>query len=109
MALDDLAHLMAPEQVVMCEGRPTDGSNPSKAEFDAKCYRAIFAAEYPDTDFFSVGNPSEVRTARLGVGAAIQTLRSGTTVLRVIDGDDRSEEEFKSSRTQVFAFSVVVI
>ena len=51
VALDDLADLVAPERVVLCEGRPTQGGNPARAEFDARCYRRIFSAEYPLVDF----------------------------------------------------------
>src|SRR5581483_4226772 len=38
VALDDLAKLIAPKRVVLCEGRPA-GTNTSRAEFDARCYR----------------------------------------------------------------------
>lgn len=93
VALDDLANLVAPQKVVLCEGRPTGAKDSAKAEFDAKCYRIIFSNEYPDTDFISVGNEADVRTDKIQVGRAIQTLIAGTTVLRVVDRDDRSPQE----------------
>jgi hypothetical protein len=95
VALADLAGLIAPRQVVLCEGRPADYADPAKAEFDAKCYRVIFSREYPDTDFISVGNVADVRSDRLQVGRTIQTLITGTTVLRVVDRDDRSPQEIQ--------------
>jgi len=58
VALDDLANLVAPGQVILCEGSaksPGDG-------FDASCYAAIFGAAFPDTDFMSIG--SSVRLFR---------------------------------------------
>jgi predicted ATPase len=93
IALDDLAQLVAPRRVVLCEGKAADPAMSSKAEFDAKCYRVVFAAEFPDTDFLSVGNEADVRSDRLGVGRAIQTLVAGTQVTRLIDRDDRSPVE----------------
>ncbi|MBL8205291.1 MAG: AAA family ATPase [Blastocatellia bacterium] len=93
IALDDLAHLIAPKRIVLCEGRPLSSQNNAKAELDAKCYRIIFENEYPDTDFLSVGNSSDVQSDRLELGKAIQTLVSGTSLIRVIDQDDRSPEE----------------
>jgi hypothetical protein len=65
----------------------------SKAEFDAQCYRSIFSSEFADTDFLSVGNEADVRSDRLGVGHAIQTLVAGTHVVRLVDRADRSTRE----------------
>lgn len=93
VALDDLAELVAPSRVFLCEGRPDTGQRAGRAEFDAKCYRIIFEQEYPDTDFISVGNESDVRTDRLGVGNAIQALIRGTMLVRLVDRDDRSPQE----------------
>jgi predicted ATPase len=93
VALDDLADLVAPARVVLCEGRPLSQANAAKAEFDASCYRRIFADEFPDTDFISVGNSADVQTDRLEVGKTINALVSGTQVIRVIDRDDRSSAE----------------
>lgn len=93
VALGDLAHLMAPERVVLCEGRtPRDGDD-GKAEFDADCYRRIFSMEFPDTDFLSAGNSRDVSQDRLEAGKAIQTIASGTTLIRLIDRDLLNTEE----------------
>lgn len=93
VALGDLAELIAPECVVLCEGRPAGPLNAAKAEFDARCYRRIFAREFPLTDFVSVGNASDVANDRVELGRTIQTLVSGTRVLRVVDRDMRSPQE----------------
>lgn len=87
VALGDLAALVAPQHVVLCEGRPTKGPDDSRGEFDAACYRCIFAAEFPEVDFLSVGNSSDVQDNRLEAGRAIQTVASGTRTTRVIDRD----------------------
>jgi len=95
VALGDLASLVAPEQVVLCEGRPSKGGNDRKAAFDAACYGLIFRDEFPNTDFLSVGNSHDVGQDRLEFGGAIQALTSGTQVIRLIDRDMRSPEEVK--------------
>jgi predicted ATPase len=91
-ALGDLAGLVGPARVVLCEGKPVEG-NTSRAEFDARCFRRIFGNEMSDTEFLSVGNSRDVETDQLRLGAAITTLFSGTTVLRVVDRDHRSDQE----------------
>lgn len=94
VAMGDLAALVAPEVVVLCEGRPVSaGGRTTRSEFDARCYRSIFATEFPNTDFISLGNSDDVRNDKLEIGRRIQALASGTRVLRVTDRDLLNEEE----------------
>lgn len=94
VALDNVADLVAPAQVVLCEGPPPGApGRAGKAEFDAACYRTIFATEYADTDFLAVGNNLDVESDRLAAGRAIQTIVSGTRIVRVIDRDERTPAE----------------
>lgn len=93
VALGDLALLVAPDHVVLCEGRPAHSTNDKKAAFDAQCYTRIFSTEYPNTDFISVGNSHDAGQDRLELGSAIKTLASGTQVTRLIDRDLRSPPE----------------
>ncbi|NOV99393.1 AAA family ATPase [Isoptericola chiayiensis] len=93
VALGDLAQLMAPERVVLCEGRPPASATDGRAEFDAACYRKIFSKEFPETDFISAGNSTDVSQDRLEAGRAIQTIASGTELVRLVDRDLLSEEE----------------
>lgn len=97
VALDDMAKLVAPEQIVLCEGRPLGAGDSGRAEFDARCYRIIFALEFPDTDFISVGNSTDVYSDRLEIGKAIQTIAAGTKITRVIDRDGRSSTEISDA------------
>jgi predicted ATPase len=92
VAMGDLANLVAPRRVVLCEGKPVQG-NTARGEFDARCYREIFGDAMPDTDFISVGNEFEVQSDKLEVGRAIQTIVSGTNVVRVVDRDLKSDQE----------------
>lgn len=100
VALGELASLMAPEHVVLCEGRPPRDADDRRAEFDASCYRTIFASEFPNTDFLSVGNSHDVRDDRLEAGRAIQTIASGTRTTRLIDRDLLSEQEVADAESQ---------
>lgn len=100
VALGDVADLVAPRQVVLCEGRPASVQDRGKAEFDARCYRTIFAHEYPDAGFISVGNEAEVRQDTVKLGPTIEALISGTTVIRVVDQDDRSQQEIADLRAE---------
>jgi predicted ATPase len=89
-SLGDVAELVAPDRLVLCEGQPSTGD---RAEFDAKCLRKIFGASVPDVEFVAVGNDRQVIGDSAGVGQAVGTLVSGTTVIKLVDRDDRSESE----------------
>lgn len=96
VALDDMATLVAPTKVVMCEGSG-DG-------FDARCYRVIFATEVPDVDFISVGNSADTQNDKIGLTSALQTIAEGTTVIRLRDRDlatDAEVERWRASGTAV--------
>src|ERR1700687_411381 len=95
VALGDLANLVAPREMVLCEGSAKgDG-------FDAACYGTIFESEFPDTDFMSVGNASDVVEPDGPASAAVQTISPGTSVVRLIDRDDRNEAELAALRNRV--------
>ena len=93
VALDDLADLVAPRRLVLCEGRTAVEGQTTAPGFDAECYATIFGAEYPDTAFVSVGNQHDVQADRLGLGRAVELLVPGVRVIRLIDRDDRSPAE----------------
>ena len=100
VALDDLAALVAPREVVICEGNPL-GPAPSKnAEHDAKCLETIFATEYPDVKFLSAGSSKEITGDRLNLLSMLQKLVSGTTVKRLIDRDDHALEDVASFKNK---------
>jgi predicted ATPase len=99
VALDDLASLVAPSCVVVCEGNAV-GTPGRNTEHDARCYNQIFEADFPDTKFISVGNSEDVQSDRLGIVAGIRALVSGCKVIRLIDGDDHSEEDVKRFNQQ---------
>ena len=93
VAIGDLAALVAPSTIALCEGAPPSTSSVTHHSIDAKCYRTIFASEFPDADFVSVGNDQDVISDRLGLAVSLRQLLSETRIIRVVDGDDRGPTE----------------
>ena len=93
VALDDLAALVAPEQIVICEGEPVKDQPVRNHSFDAKCYNQIFENEFPETRFVSMGNHHQIIDDQHGLAATLQLLLGGLKIIRLIDRDDRTNEE----------------
>ncbi len=98
VALGDLAALVAPGTVVICEGQPQGTPGARHPEVDARCYRAIFAGEFPDAEFVSLGNDNDVLNDRIGLAESLEQLMSAVTVIRVLDRDDRGSQETAAAR-----------
>lgn len=81
IALDDLAKLVAPENVVVCE------SNPTK-QFDADCYNKIFGDEYPNFLFVSAGGKTELDEAAILLRATLKNIN----ILTLQDRDGMTNE-----------------
>ena len=91
VALDDLATLVAPSRVVICEGQPQTQNPVNNHSHDARCYERIFETEFPETRFVSMGNDREVLGDRHGLAQALLSLVDGLEVVRLIDRDDRTD------------------
>ena len=90
VALDDLADLVAPRLLVVCEGTP-QGVTPGKnADHDARCYRSIFGEHEPEVAFVSGGNSHDVAGDRMSFATSLPTILKGTEVRRLIDRDDHA-------------------
>jgi len=102
VSIGDLSSLLAPDQVVLCEGKPVSGNSrrDKKAEFDARCYRQIFAGDYSTTDWISVGNNDDAQRDFVGIGSEAFTLTPGTRVIRLIDRDLRTSIEIAELEKQ---------
>lgn len=96
IALDDLAGYVTPEQVVLCEGGRLAGGK----DFDAECYNVIFQVDEPQTMFFGAGNVDDIRNDPRGVQRLITALAPDVVIARVIDRDDRTDEEIRELRSQ---------
>lgn len=93
VALDDLADLVAPRLVVVCEGTPKVAGGGRNADYDATCYNAIFADELPDVQFLSGGNSHDVKGDRLGFIAALPSVAPGIRVRHLLYLDGHAPEE----------------
>ena len=100
IALDDVAELVAPKRVVICEGEPITSSARRNQSLDADCYTSIFGEEFSDTEFVSMGNDQQVLDDNRGLAEALYKLIPSIDVVRLIDRDDRSEGEVEEARTQ---------
>ncbi len=88
VAVDELADLIAPQNVVICEGSKTQADK----GFDAECYNLIFADTHSDTLFVSYGSSSEVENSQ-SLMSVLGAIAKGITVWRVIDRDDMDPGE----------------
>ena len=88
VALDDLADLIAPTNVVICEGSKSQADK----GFDAECYNYLFADTHSDTLFVSYGSSGEVENSQ-SLMSILGAIAKGITVWRVIDRDDMDTDE----------------
>ena len=84
VALDDLAGLLAPSVLVVCEGSSSGRFN----DWDARIYRQIFRHLHQTVDFVSGGGKSELGTA----AAIAAVIAPGTRILKLRDRDGLPEE-----------------
>ncbi len=95
VALDDLAALVAPKRVFVCEGKP-DAPTRSKQSFDAAILNRIFGDAYPTIEFVSAGGTTQLRP----VADSMTTVLKQTEVLRVIDRDSRTDESIAALKVE---------
>ena len=86
VALDDLADLITPEHIVVCEGADTKADK----GFDAACYNDLFSEAHPDTLFVSHGNANEVVKSESLI-AVLRAVSRGAAISRVIDRDEMTD------------------
>ena len=100
VALGDLAALVAPSQVVICEGEPLTTKPVGNHSHDAKCYERIFADEFPETKFVSMGSDRQIIGDKRGLAEALRLLIGGLKVVRLIDRDDRTDGKISELRKE---------
>ena len=92
ISLDDHATLMSPRTIIFCEGTIKGRKH---KDFDAKCYETIFKSKRPDVMFYSLGSCNDIESEKNAVVEFISRLSPNSNVIRLIDRDDRSEEEIE--------------
>ena len=90
VALGDLAELVAPGQVVICEGEPLTNPPVKNHSLDARCYESIFEDEFPETEFISMGSDQQIVGDKRGLAEALRKLIGAVSIVRLIDRDDHS-------------------
>lgn len=85
VALDDLAGLLAPEVLIICEGAQ---ESDRVHVWDERVYRQIFRDLYQEVEFKSSGGKTELDQA----AAIAAVLAPGTRVLKLRDRDDLTSE-----------------
>lgn len=93
VSLGDLVSLLAPKRVFLCEGQKREQGARRNVDFDSRCYNKIFAKEFPDVQFVSVGGCNDVESNAKMAKAILQECVSGVEVKTVFDCDDRSTDE----------------
>ena len=87
VVLDDLATLIAPNRIVLCEGKHGEDG------LDAQCYNTIFARGFPDTLFVSTGGKGEGQY----YSAVIKAIVKAEVVL-LRDRDHLSDKKMDAER-----------
>jgi predicted ATPase len=90
LAFGDFAKLMLPRKIVFCEGDP---NGRSRKDFDKTIYTRVFGDAHPDTFFLSAKSCSDLENIETLYGEVITKLLSNTTIIKILDRDDRSEKE----------------
>ena len=94
-ALDDMAELLAPDCIVLCEGS-TQADEPA---LDESCYNKIFAQEFPGVLFVSVGSATKVEKRMGDLLPVLKKIVSATSIVRFRDRDALTPEEMVDKPT----------
>lgn len=90
LAFGDFAKLMLPQRIVFCEGDPNGGK---RKDFDKTIYTQIFAGTHPEAFFISGGSCNDIENIESKHGEIINTLLKNAEVIKIVDRDDRSDQE----------------
>ncbi len=90
LAFGDFAKLILPKIIVFCEGDPNGNK---RKDFDKSIYTTIFANTHPEAFFISGGSCNDIENIEKNSGEIIRTLLKNARVIKLIDGDDHSQQE----------------
>lgn len=100
VALDDLSNLVAPSEIVICEGNPAGDVESKNSEFDAIVYNTIFSEQRLDVKFISAGNSIQIQKDFIGLATQLPNIARGINVIRLIDLDDHSPNDVAENKSQ---------
>lgn len=92
LAFGDFAKLLLPKTIIFCEGDPEGNT---RRNFDKDIYSTIFADTHPEAFFISAGSCTNIEDIEKRSGEIINTLLKNTNIIKIIDRDDRSEQEIE--------------
>ena len=92
LAFGDFAKLMLPKTIVFCEGDPNGNK---RKDFDKKIYTTIFGDTHPESFFISGGSCNDIEDIEKKHGEIISTLLKNSDVIKIVDRDDRSDQEIE--------------
>ena len=95
VALDDMAELLAPDCIVLCEGSAQD----DEPALDEACYNKIFAQEFPGVLFVSVGSATKVEKRMGDLLPVLKKIVSATSIVRFRDRDALTPGEMVDKHT----------
>lgn len=92
LAFGDFSKLILPKTIVFCEGNP---NGRTRKDFDKLIYSKIFENTYPEAFFISCGECNKIESIEKNSGEIINTLLKNTKIIKIIDRDDRSDQEIE--------------
>lgn len=90
IALDDLADLIAPEAIVICEG---SSLGRRRKDFDAAIYSRVLGEHEHGITFVSGGSSDQVQSNGADLRGMLRAILPRTRVFTLLDRDDQSDEE----------------
>lgn len=90
LAFGEFAKLMLPKVIVFCEGAPTGRK---RKNYDKNIYDTIFKDTHSEALFISAGSCNEIENIESMHGEIINTLLSNAEIIKVVDRDDKTEQE----------------
>lgn len=101
-ALDDMTSLIAPKQIIYCEGRDKPGANGKEKGLDAIVYNKIFEIEHPDTLFVSSGGNTELDHNKDIALAVLGKALKETKIFTLKDKDSGSGKDVSTSQRDIY-------
>lgn len=94
-ALDDLADLVVPANIILCEGKRI-GDAGRKPSFDVTVYRCIFGDDYSEIEFLPLGGTNQLKADGEVFATLLTSVATGTRIWSVFDKDDRASHEIEA-------------
>lgn len=90
LAFGDFSKLLLPKTIVFCEGDPEGNF---RKNFDKSIYSTIFMNTHSEAFFISAGSCTNIENIEKNSGEIIKTLLRNSKIIKIIDRDDRSDQE----------------